>query len=68
VAKDIRVINIFGRGGCCWLSMNICKMETETYPYIVETFYTDCQVVHISKDKSSLKGNCKKCKKTITGG
>jgi hypothetical protein len=42
-------------------------METETYPDIVRTFYSDCQVVDISKDKSNLKGNCKRCKKTITG-
>ena len=38
------------------------------YPDIVQIFYSDCQVVDISKDKSNLKGNCNKCKKTITGG
>jgi BED zinc finger len=40
----------------------------EKYPDIIQTFYSDCQVVDISRDKSSFKGNCNKCKKTITGG
>ena len=40
----------------------------ENSPDIVQNFYSDCQVVDISKDKSNLKGNCNKCKKTITGG
>lgn len=43
-------------------------MEIETYPDIVQTFYEDLQVFDISKDKSNLKGKCKRCKKSITGG
>ena len=38
------------------------------YPDIVQTFCDDSQVVDISKDKSNLKGKCKRCKKAITGG
>jgi 23S rRNA C2498 (ribose-2'-O)-methylase RlmM len=31
-----------------FVNMNVCKMEN--YPYIVQIFYSHCQVVHISKD------------------
>lgn len=43
-------------------------MEIENLPDIVQTFYDDCQIVDISKDKSNLKSKCKKCKKAISGG
>ena len=43
-------------------------MEIETFPDIVQTFYDDCEVIDISKDKSNIKAKCKKCKKAIMGG